>query len=241
MNDSQSSGMHTLATPPPSSLDTALALAASGTPVFPCNGDKRPAIPKAKGGNGFHDASVDPDRIRELWDLAGPAAQLIGVPTGAASGFDVLDIDPRHGGDRWKIEHSDRLGETRIHGTPGLPKAPTDPVMPGEHWLFRHVDGVRNIQDGKTIAPGIDVRGQGGYVCFPPSGGYKVVHEADIAPWPRLAAAPRPEGRPSRRHGRNRAATPPRQRSATTGCAASSTARSAGCAMPRSAPGTARG
>ena len=48
-------------------------------PVFPCNADKRPAIPKAKGGNGFHDASTDPDRIRELWDLAGPAAQLVGV------------------------------------------------------------------------------------------------------------------------------------------------------------------
>jgi Family of unknown function (DUF5906) len=50
--------------------------------------------------------------------------------------------------------------------------------------LFVHVDGVRNIQDGKTIAPGIDVRGQGGYVCFPPLGGYRVVHEADIAEWP---------------------------------------------------------
>jgi hypothetical protein len=48
----------------------ALALAATGLPVFPCNADKRPAIPKAKGGNGFHDASTDPDRIRELWDLA---------------------------------------------------------------------------------------------------------------------------------------------------------------------------
>ena len=59
-----------------SSLDIALALAASGTPVFPCNADKRPAIPKAKGGNGFHDASTDPDRIRELWDLAGPAATI---------------------------------------------------------------------------------------------------------------------------------------------------------------------
>jgi hypothetical protein len=149
----------------PDLLDVALAIAATGLPVFPCNAEKRPAIPKARGGNGFHDATTDPNRIRELWDLAGPAVQLIGVPTGAPSGFDVLDIDPRHGGDRWKIEHSDRLGETRIHGTPGLPKAPTDPVMPGEHWLFRHVDGVRNIQDGKTIAPGIDVRGQGGYVC----------------------------------------------------------------------------
>src|SRR3954471_1298865 len=97
--------MYARAAPHMSSLDIALALADTGLPVFPCNADKRPAIPKVKGGNGFHDASVEPDRIRELWDLAGPAVQLIGVPTGAASGFDVLDIDPRHGGDRWKIEH----------------------------------------------------------------------------------------------------------------------------------------
>ena len=166
----------------PTSLDIALALADAGLPAFPCAPDKRPAIPKAKGGNGFRDASTDPDRIRELWDLAGPAAQLVGVPTGPASKFDVLDIDPRHGGDRWKITHSDRLGETRIHGTPGLPKVPTDPVMPGEHWLFRHVDGVRN--GASKLAPGIDVRGQGGYIIMPPSAGYAVIHEADIAPWP---------------------------------------------------------
>jgi len=165
-------------------LDVALTLAAAGLPVFPCAADKRPAISKAKGGNGFHDASTDPDRIRELWELAGPAAQLIGSPTGGASGFDALDFDPRHGSDNWRAANIHRLPETRIHGTPGLPKAPTDPVMPGEHWLFRHVDGVRNIQDGKTIAPGIDVRGTGGYICFPPSDGYRVIHEAEIAPWP---------------------------------------------------------
>ena len=107
-----------------SSLDIALALAATGLPVFPCTADKKPAIPRAKGGNGFHDASTDPDWIRELWDLAGAAGQLVGVPTGSASGFDVLDIDPRHGGDAWEIENSDRLGETRMHSTPSG----------GRHW-----------------------------------------------------------------------------------------------------------
>ena len=157
-----------------SSLDVALALAASGLPVFPCAGDKRPAIPKARGGNGFHDASTDPDRIREMWEQAGPAAQLIATPTGPASGFDVLDVDPRHGGDTWEIENSDRLSETRMHSTPSG----------GRHYLFAHADGVRNIQDGKTIAPGIDVRGAGGYICHPPSSGYTVIHDVDIAPWP---------------------------------------------------------
>ena len=56
-------------------LNAALALAATGTAGVPVQRRKRPAIPKAKGGNGFHDASTDPDRIREMWDLAGAAAQ----------------------------------------------------------------------------------------------------------------------------------------------------------------------
>lgn len=156
----------------PTSLDIALALAATGLPVFPCNAAKRPAIPKARGGNGFHDATVDPDRIRELWALAGPAATLVGVPTGAASGFDVLDSDPRHGSDDWRTANIHRLPETRIHAT----------MNGGEHWLFRHVDGVRN--GASKIAPGIDVRGAGGYIIMPPSAGYSVIHESDIADWP---------------------------------------------------------
>ena len=152
-------------------LNAALALAATGLPVFPCNSLKRPLI---KGGKEFSNASTVPDRIRDMWELAGAAAQLIGIPTGPASGFDVLDVDPRHNGDAWEIENNDRLGETRMHSTPSG----------GRHYLFHHADGVRNIQDGKTIAPGIDVRGAGGYVCFPPSPGYNVIHEADIAEWP---------------------------------------------------------
>jgi hypothetical protein len=164
------------------SLDIALALAAnSGLSVFPCGPAKRPAI---KGGNGFLDASTDPDRVREMWDAAGDAAVLVGVPTGPASVFDVLDLDPRHGSDDWRAANIHRLPETRIHATPGLPKIPTDAVMPGEHWLFRHVDGVRNSASKRSLAPGVDVRGEGGYVCFPPSAGYRIVHRAVIAAWP---------------------------------------------------------
>ena len=211
----------------PTLLDMALELAACGLPVFPCGTNKRPLI---KGGKEFSNASTDPNRIREMWEQAGPAAKLIGVPTGRASGFDVLDVDPRHNGDAWETENSDRLGETRMHGTPSG----------GRHWLFAHAEGVRNIQDGKTIAPGIDVRGQGGYVCFPPSGGYSVIHDAGLAPWPdwllplvlkvaKPAFVPAP------------AAMRSRQRSPRTGCAASSTERSDGCAMRRSAAGMTHG
>jgi hypothetical protein len=160
------------ATLPPTSLAIALTLAATGLLVFPCNSLKRPPIAKAKGGNGFRDASTDPDRIREMWDLSGVGAQLVGVPTGSASGFDVIDIDPRHGGHLWEAANRAQLGETRMHGTPSG----------GRHYLYRHVDGVRN--SGAKIAPGVDVRGEGGYAIWPPSRGYTIIHEVEAAGWP---------------------------------------------------------
>lgn len=146
----------------------ALDLATAEMPVFPCRADKRPAIPKAEGGRGFHDASLNPAEIRRLFNR--PNAVLVGTPTG--SRFDVLDVDPRHGGDVWEAANRHRLPETRIHQTPGG----------GRHWLFAHAHGVTNTAG--RVAPGIDVRGVGGYVIMPPSAGYRVISDAQIAHWP---------------------------------------------------------
>lgn len=161
-------------------LETALQLAAQGYPVFPCGRNKRPAISEDDGGHGFHDATADESQVRELFGRA-PHATLVGSPTGEKTGFDVLDVDPRNGGEMWEHENLHRLPETRIHQTPGG----------GRHYLFRHAHGVRNSsghlkKDGSVggIALGVDVRGDGGYVILPPCAGYEVVHEADIAEWP---------------------------------------------------------
>lgn len=144
-------------------VDDAIRLAAS-YPVFPCRPDKKPACP-----HGFLDAASDPAAIRLLFNGSGT---LIGVPTGEASGFDVLDVDPRHGGHEWEEANRERLPETRIHQT----------MSGGRHWLFRHVEGVHN--SAGAVAPGIDVRGEGGYVVTPPSPGYSVVSDVEIAHWP---------------------------------------------------------
>jgi hypothetical protein len=144
-------------------VESAIQLAA-WAPVFPCRPDKRPACP-----HGFHDATTDPTEIRRLFNGSGA---LIGIPTGSASGFDVLDVDPRHGGQEWEEQNRHRLPETRTHQTMGG----------GRHWLFRHVEGVHN--SASAIAPGIDVRGEGGYVITPPSPGYSVISDAEIAHWP---------------------------------------------------------
>ncbi len=145
-------------------LQLAEELAASGVPVFFCNEKKRPTCP-----HGFLDATDDPAEVRALWNRhSGP---LIGVPTGEASGFDVLDIDPRHNGDRWWLGQHHRIPATRMHRT----------RSGGLHVLFLHHERVRN-SEGK-LAPGVDTRGEGGYIIWWPATGCAVA-EAPIAPWP---------------------------------------------------------
>ena len=143
-------------------LEDALALVASGFPVFPALQSKKPATP-----HGFKDASLDPDTVRALFSNGAP---FLAVPTGEVSGFDVLDIDPAKGGMDW--EHIARLPNTRIHKT----------LRGGFHYLFIHAPGVRN--SASALADGIDIRGEGGYIIHPPSPGYEVIDQSEIAHWP---------------------------------------------------------
>lgn len=153
-------------------LEQALELAFAGLPVFPCGARKTPAISKARGGRGFLDATTDENAVRALFKLAGDAASLVGVPTGPDAGFDVLDLDYRHGAGQWEMENAHRLPATRTHAT----------QHDGHHLLFRHAPGVRN--SASKLAPGVDIRGEGGYIIHPPSFGYVVHSNAAIAEWP---------------------------------------------------------
>ena len=146
------------------------AALACAWPCFPCGRNKSPAIGRHEGGSGFHDATRDPARVRRLFTHW--RAALIGVPTGSASGFDVLDLDYRNGAADWEWRNLSRLPETRVHRT----------RSGGRHLLFQHHAGVRN--SASQVAPGVDVRGEGGFAVVPPSDGYTVDSEADIAPWP---------------------------------------------------------
>jgi Bifunctional DNA primase/polymerase, N-terminal len=77
-------------TPPAGFLGDALAYAARDWPVFPLRpGEKVPLIPKKDGGNGVHDATTDPDRIRAWWTEHLTAN--IDLACGAA--YWVLDVD----------------------------------------------------------------------------------------------------------------------------------------------------
>ena len=142
----------------PQILDAALAYAAKGWPVFPCNPlDKRPLTK-----HGFKDATTDTEQIAAQWKKKPDA--MIAVPMGAASGVFCVDLDRKPGGDdgvaTWAKLESEygKVLETRTHQTPST----------GRHLLFKWRDGIRNISlDG--LAPGIEIKGEGGYIVVPPS------------------------------------------------------------------------
>lgn len=131
--------------------DVARAYARHGTPVFPCAG-KRPLT-----RHGYKDATSDVVLVTAYWEKF-PDAN-IGMPTGAASGRVVLDIDT-HTLDGFEVLReleweNGALPETLTALTGGG----------GEHRYFEHVPGSRC----GTLAPGIDLKGDGGYVILPPS------------------------------------------------------------------------
>ncbi|MFO0389468.1 MAG: DUF3987 domain-containing protein [Alphaproteobacteria bacterium] len=89
----------------------------------------------------------------------------VGIVTGDISGIFVLDIDGRQG--------AETLGKLEAeHGA--LPQTVTACTGNGWHWYFRLPEGyeIRNLSgqsaEGAEL-PGVDVRGNGGYVVAPPS------------------------------------------------------------------------
>lgn len=150
-----------------SALKHALKLAAAGIPVFPCRDDKAPAC-----AGGFKAASTDPAVIRRLFADGAP---LIGVPTGAASGLDVLDLDPRNGSEAWWANSGRLIPPTLIHDT----------RSGGMHVLFKHQPGLGCSNGGRTgPRAGVDIKADGGYVIHWPAAGCSVAMAEDVAPWP---------------------------------------------------------
>lgn len=104
----------------------------------------------------FQDEPMSLEQVEEVW-TAQPRAN-IGLCTGARSGVVVLDIDPRHGGDigleTLEAEYS-KLPHTIESQTGGG----------GRHLIFKH-PGVP-IKNKVNLAPGVDVRGDGGIIVLP--------------------------------------------------------------------------
>jgi hypothetical protein len=152
----------------------ALRLAARGFAVFPL----RPRTKEPYGDDrffrtigGFRCANRDPALIEFWWDRQ-PEAN-IGLATGSISGVWVLDVDGDEGRETLATleEQHGQLPKTVEVVTPGkISKTTGLHSGRGLHLYFRYPLGLdlRNAQDRDDV-PGIDWRGNGGYVLLPPS------------------------------------------------------------------------
>lgn len=171
-------------------LDAALSYTEQSPqwPIFPVHPvTKRPLI--KTGVDHAANASTDPEQI-ERWLRRWPGCG-IGMPTGAASGTVVIDVDRKHDGEVLLAELEDALCP--------LPRVRTVRTQhDGLHVYLAHpaaADRVRSFAGqrgplGKLLCgrPGVDVRADGGIVVLPPSLGYRWLRDEDepLPPLPRL-------------------------------------------------------
>lgn len=132
-------------------------LANRGILVFPCvPGGKQPLT-----SHGFHDASTDLSTV-ERWWRRWPDAN-IGMPTGAASGVDVVDVDVHargNGFDAFERARSAGLAD----GWACLVRTPSG----GVHAYYPR-DDASEQRSWQVPHRHVDFRGDGGYIVVPPS------------------------------------------------------------------------
>jgi RecA-family ATPase len=132
-----------------------------GVPVFPCRPNDKTPVTR----HGFKDASKDATQIRR-WAAEVRNANWA-MPTGAASGIFVLDVDIRP--DEGKAGDETLAALEREHGK--LPDTATvlTPTNGGMHHWFRLPAGVALTSGTEKLGSGLDVKAEGGYVMLPPS------------------------------------------------------------------------
>ncbi len=111
---------------------------------------------------GLYDATCDSDKLNQYYSMW-PDAN-IGIRTGAragGSGFFVLDIDPRNGGDKsfeTLIDRHGSLPDTVCVETGG----------DGQHYYFACPSSYK-LKGKSNLLPGIDIKAENGYVIAPSS------------------------------------------------------------------------
>ena len=140
------------AAPPLSRLgQTALAYAQLGWRVFPL----APRSKRPIRSPSFHEATWDAATIHAWWHADG--RRNIGLATGA--GLIALDLDPAHGAGPWWQAHGPTLRHT-VAARSG---------NGGWHLLLRVPPACEIRNSSSKLAPGVDVRGDGGYLVVAPS------------------------------------------------------------------------
>ena len=157
-------------------LKAALALAKRGIPSFPTQ-DKKPCWSNAelgvgRGEGGYKAASCDPAVLAKLF--AHERATELAVPMGEMSGLMCIDCDIyKDPALRKWVDEQEWLHDTLQHET----------RSGGMHFFFKHPGP--SIRFPATLRPGVDIKAAGnGYVCFPPTEGYTVEHDAEVQDFP---------------------------------------------------------
>lgn len=135
-------------------MEQALSYISRGWAVFPCK-NKIPLT-----AHGYKDASSDAELVKQMFKgLQNPN---VAIATGKMSGIFVVDIDVKNG-----ARGDDSLRELeREHGE--LPHTVEALTWSGGRHIFFKYPG-KGIGCKTGIRPGIDIRGDGGYVIAPPS------------------------------------------------------------------------
>lgn len=148
------------------------AFVARGWAIFPCHhiSNGRCSCGKAdcsspgkhpRTHNGVNGASSDLDRIR-VWASDFPDANWA-LATGAPSGVAVIDIDAKSGKNGYESFDS-FIREARVALPPTFV---THTGGGGRHWYFDTIG--RKVRSRVNWLPGVDVRGDKGYVLLPGS------------------------------------------------------------------------
>jgi hypothetical protein len=161
-------------------LRQALAYAARGWPVFPCQvGQKAPAT-----AHGHRDATTDPAQIT-AWFTRNPAWN-VAIATGAP-GPDVLDVDDHGPAGNGYAAFARLTRAGLVDGAAAYVRTPSG----GLHAYFTG-SAQRN---GHLAAHHLDFRSRGGYVLAPPSfvdgKPYQIIREVDAdggLDWARVTA-----------------------------------------------------
>jgi len=178
-------------------LAGALSYAARGWPVFPCHTIRDDACTCGNADcdapgkhplteHGFKNATADKAITFKWWGQK-PDANIAGA-TGPSFGL-AIDVDADKGGDEslhdLEREHGELLATPTSHTGGG-----------GQHLIFAYpelADG-EIVKNKVGIAPGIDVRAEGGYIILPPSlhiSGRR--YEWDVENGPDTPMAPLPD------------------------------------------------
>ena len=170
-------------------LEAALAYAARGWDVFPAPPGTKKSHKSARFSNGADWGKTrNPNQIRRDWSRW-PDAN-VGIATGIDSGIFVLDVDTPEGHKvdgfaslhQLEDEHG-KLPDTLMGESPSRSR----------HFVFNHPGGDVYIKcSASEIAPGLDIKGDGGMIIAPPSikpaiGRYRWINEgtpiADAPDW----------------------------------------------------------